>query len=333
MFAIEIKNLTKRFDKLTAVDKVTLGVNEGELFGLLGPNGAGKTTLIKMLATLLHSSSGSAKIWGHDVDTEQDDVRRSIGMVFQETALDLRLTGRENLDFHTRMYGMKKEVRDKRIKEVLELVELKDKADDLAENYSGGMKRRLEIARGLMHYPKVLFLDEPTLGLDPQTRRHIWDYIRSLNEKEKVTIILTTHYMEEADYLCDRVAIIDHGKIIALDEPSNLKKAVAEDIISLEVKNKKLKDLKKILEKEDFVKDIKIHNSHLDLSVEASEKKVPIIINCARDLGIEIDSVSMRKPTLEDVFLHYVGTTMREREADAKERMKSMMGMRMRRGR
>ena len=223
MSIIEVKNLTKKFNGFTAVDHISFNVEEGEIFGLLGPNGAGKTTTIKMLTTLLRPTEGKATVCGYDILKQRDEVRSSIGIVFQEPALDNRLTGRENLDFHARLYGLDKKTRHKRIEEVLEMVELKDKADVIVRDYSGGMQRRLEIARGLMHYPRVLFLDEPTLGLDAQTRRHIWEYILSLNQREKTTIILTTHYMEEADYLCQRMAIVDFGKIVALDTPANLK--------------------------------------------------------------------------------------------------------------
>jgi len=237
MLAIETKNLTKEFNGLIAVNNISFEVKEGEIFGLLGPNGAGKTTMIKMLATLLKPTKGEAKVCGFDILKQRDEVRNSIGIVFQEPALDNRLTGYENLDFHARLYGLDSKIRKKRIQEVLTLVELEDKANVIVRNYSGGMQRRLEIARGLMHYPKVLFLDEPTLGLDPQTRHRIWDYILKLNQKEKTTIVLTTHYMEEADYLCQRVGIIDFGKIVALDTPQNLKnifrKPTLEDVFLL----------------------------------------------------------------------------------------------------
>jgi len=245
MSAIEVKNLTKEFNGLKAVDNISFEVKEGEIFGLLGPNGAGKTTTIKMLATLLNPTKGEAKVWGFDVLKQKDEVRNSIGIVFQEPALDNRLTGKENLDFHARLYGLDSKTREERIQEVLTLVELKDKTNVLVINYSGGMQRRLEIARGLMHYPKVLFLDEPTLGLDPQTRHRIWEYILYLNQKEKTTIILTTHYMEEADYLCQRVGIIDFGKIVALDTPQNLKnifkKPTLEDVF-LHLTGRKIRD-------------------------------------------------------------------------------------------
>jgi ABC-2 type transport system ATP-binding protein len=227
MKAIQVENLTKKFDDVVAVDNVTFDVAKGELFGLLGPNGAGKTTTINMLSTLLKKTSGSGKVAGYDISKNKNDVRRSIGVVFQEPALDSKLTGRENLEFHSMMYGIGKEDRIERIRKVLNLVDLSDKEKILVEKYSGGMKRRLEIARGLIHRPKVLFLDEPTLGLDAQTRRHIWDYIKKLNKETDVTIILTTHYMEEADFLCTRIAIMDQGKFVAMDSPSKLKDILA----------------------------------------------------------------------------------------------------------
>ena len=225
MDIISTENLTKTFDGFTAVDHIKFSVKEGEIFGFLGPNGAGKTTTIKMLTTLLYPTEGSASIVGFDILKQRAKVRENIGIVFQEPALDPVLTGRENLDFHARMYGLSPEKRKKRIIDVLTLVELLDKKDVLVKTYSGGMKRRLEIARGLMHSPKVLFLDEPTLGLDAQTRRAIWDYIKRLNKDENTTIFLTTHYMDEADYLCDHIGIIDHGKIIASGDPKTLAKS------------------------------------------------------------------------------------------------------------
>jgi len=220
---IEVKELTKIFDgNVKAVDGISFNVKEGEILGFLGPNGAGKTTTLNMLSTLLRPTSGTATVNGHDILTEPDAVRRSIGYVFQDTTLDIELTGRENLDFHGRLYGLERNTRQQRIKEVLELVQLTDRADNFVKTYSGGMKRRLEIARGLLHYPKVLFLDEPTLGLDPQTRRSIWEHIQRLNQEKNVTIILTTHYIEEAESLSDRVGIIDYGELIALGTPDEL---------------------------------------------------------------------------------------------------------------
>jgi ABC-2 type transport system ATP-binding protein len=327
MNAIEIRDLSKHFDKLKAVDRISFSIKKGEMFGLLGPNGAGKTTTIKMLSTILRPTGGNADVWGHDIHEEPDEVRRAIGIVFQDPAIDDYLTGEENLDFHARMYGMDKDVRKKRTMDVLKLVNLSDKAGILVKEYSGGMKRRLEIARGLMHYPKVLFLDEPTLGLDAQTRRAIWEYIKKLNREEKITIILTTHYMEEADYLCDRVAIIDRGKVLAIDTPDNLKETIGGDIISL--KSSDTKKLEKIYMKEPFVKNIKMHDGHINLYVERPEKRIPRIIEMANRVKVEINSANIHRPTLEDVFLHYTGRRIREEGADLKERMREHIRMRM----
>ncbi len=323
MQAITTSNLTKKFNGITAVDSVSISIDEGEFFGLLGPNGAGKTTFISMLCTILNPTSGSAEVFGHDVQREPDRVRKVIGIVFQDPSLDLNLTGRENLDFHARLYGLEKYQREKRIWDVLELVELSDRADDLVKTYSGGMQRRLELARGLMHFPKVLFLDEPTLGLDPQSRRKIWNYIERINREEKITIILTTHYMEEADYLCGRVAIIDRGKIIALDTPSKLKSIVGRDMISIESSDS-LK-LLELLEKKEFIKKANLMNETINLSVEEGEKLIPNVIEIARAAGIQVISVGLRKPTLEDVFIHYTGKTIREEGGDSRERMRSIM--------
>lgn len=330
MLAIEVKNLSKHFKELKAVDGVSFKVEEGEIFGLLGPNGAGKTTIIKMLITLLRPTEGGANVWGFDILKQKDEVRNSIGIVFQQPALDTRLTGEENLDFHARIYGMNREIRQKRIEEVLKLVELQDKADVVVRNYSGGMQRRLEIARGLMHYPKVLFLDEPTLGLDVQTRRKIWDYILKLNQREKITVILTTHYMEEADYLCQRVAIIDFGKIIVQDRPDSLKNTLGGDVISIEAVPEKRSF--EVFSKLSWVKKIKLHNGIIDLNVDRGENKIPLLIKIdQKEEGFEIKSVNLRKPTLEDVFLHFTGRTIREKETNQNEKNKMMMRRRFRR--
>ena len=320
MSAIKIENLTKRFDDFTAVDSVSLEIEEGELFGLLGPNGAGKTTIISILATLLKPSDGKAEVNGFSLH-EQDKIRKSIGIVFQDPSLDDQLTGKENLDFHGRMYHVPKDLREKRIEEVLSLVDLKEKADSLVKTYSGGMKRRLEIARGLMHHPKILFLDEPTIGLDPQTRRNIWEYIENLNEKEKLTIILTTHYMEEADYLCDRVAIIDHGKIIALGTPDELKKSMSGDVISIEGKADKLGSVLN----EDWVKEKKVFDGKMIVTVSSGESAIPKILEIAGRGGILVNSVNLKKPTLEDVFIHYTGRAIREEEASKKDMLRQQI--------
>lgn len=223
MNIIEISNLTKKYKNLIAVDNISFNVKKGEIFGFLGPNGAGKTTTIKMLCTLLKPSSGTAYLNGCNIQKNPSDVRKSIGIIFQDPSLDERLTAEENLEFHAIIYKMKKELRKERINEVLKMVNLNDRRKDLVRTFSGGMKRRLEIARGLMHRPPILFLDEPTLGLDPQTRNHIWEFTRNIRSKENITIFLTTHYMDEAEN-CDRIAIINYGEIIAIDTPDNLKK-------------------------------------------------------------------------------------------------------------
>jgi len=309
---IKTTNLTKKFDDLKAVDDVSFSVEKGEIFGFLGPNGAGKTTTIKMLTTLLNPTAGSAEIAGFDIKKQRDKVRQNIGIVFQEPALDTELTGEENLEFHARMYGLNREKRKKRIEEVLELVDLEDKRKVFVKNYSGGMKRRLEIARGLMHYPTVLFLDEPTLGLDAQTRRAIWAYIKKMNEDEETTIFLTTHYMDEAEYLCKRIGIIDRGKILVMDSIGNLKNSVGKDVITLSCTN--MKKLKENLEKQKWISKIKQHDTTLTLGVEKGDEKIPLLIEIAQKLNIKIKSISVRKPTLDDVFISYTGRTMRDNE-------------------
>jgi len=230
-YIIETQNITKKYDDFTAVDGVNLKVPKNSVYGVLGPNGAGKTTLISMLCTILHPTEGSATVNGYDIVKDPKKVRESIGIVFQSRALDDILTGREHLEMHAALYGVPKDLREKRLEEVLDLIALGSKADEFVKTYSGGMKRRLEIGRGLIHHPKVLFLDEPTLGLDPQTRESIWEYIQKLNQEEKVTVLMTTHYMEEADKLCDEVAIINRGTIITADSPSNLKRELKADTI------------------------------------------------------------------------------------------------------
>jgi len=323
-YAIATESLTRKFDDLVAVDNITLSVPTGELFGLLGPNGAGKTTTINMLSTLLNATSGYAEVAGFDVSKKRDEVRRSIGVVFQEMALDSQLTGKENLTFHAMMYGMGKTDRQNKIGEVLELVELTDKADVLVRNYSGGMKRRLEIARGLIHRPQVLFLDEPTLGLDAQTRRHIWDYIKKLNTESDVTIILTTHYMDEADFLCERVAIMDQGKFVAIDSPDKLKDILGGDVVTLELEGDP-GGLEEKLAALDWIKTKKRHEKVLNLTMEKSERRIPELINLAQEAGVTVTCVNLRKPSLEDVYLYFTGKTMRKEEASQGERNRFMM--------
>lgn len=314
MDIIKTENLTKEFNGLTAVDNVSFSVKEGEIFGFLGPNGAGKTTTIKMLTTLLNPTKGSAEVAGFNIIKERDNVRKSVGVVFQDPALDSILTGRENLDFHARIYALDSEKRKKRINEVIKLVDLEEKMNVVVKNYSGGMKRRLEIARGLMHYPTVLFLDEPTLGLDAQTRRAIWNYIKKMNKEVGTTIFLTTHYMDEADFLCDRVGIIDHGKILIIDTTTNLKNSIGNDVITLSCSNMNI--LLDRLEKEPWIKNVKKHDTFIKIGVEKGEEKIPEIILIAQNLGIKIKSISVRKPTLDDVFLSFTGRTIREQELE-----------------
>ncbi len=327
MHAIKVEELVKKFDGFTAVDKISFSVSYGELFGLLGPNGAGKTTTINILSTLLKPTSGYAEVAGFDIRKRRDDVRKSIGIVFQDPTLDTKLTGKENLLFHAMLYGIKKEEAEKRIKEVLELVELEGRADTLVEKYSGGMKRRLEIARGLIHRPKVLFLDEPTLGLDAQTRRRIWDYIKKLNKETGITMILTTHYMEEADYLCDRIAIIDHGRIVAIDNPINLKNMLGGDVVLLEIEGdasqyiEKLKELK-------WVKSLRVQNGIVRMSMEMGERKIPGLVNLAEKNGVKINSVNLHKPSLEDVFLFFTGRKIRDDESESERREWTIREMR-----
>ncbi len=314
-YAIETSGITKRFDEILAVNNINITVKPGELFGLLGPNGAGKTTLINMLSTMTEPSGGSAFVWGHNAVKEADFVRQNIGVVFQDTTLDDRLTGRENLDLHGRLYGLDSKTRKHRITEVLTLVELIDRADAIVKTYSGGMMRRLEIARGLMHHPHVLFLDEPTLGLDPQTRLHIWEYIRTLNKEEGVTILLTTHYMDEADKLCNRIAIIDHGEIVALDTPEALKDMLGGDVITLGLE--KPEDIDRLCssyKENGCANTVSKKQNEIFITVQNGERQIPHILALASDAGIPIISVSLRKPTLDDVFIHHTGRAIRDKE-------------------
>ena len=330
-YAIDMQNLSKNFKELVAVDNVSLTVEKGELFGLLGPNGAGKTTIINMLSTMLKPTSGAAIVWGYDISSDPTNVRRSIGVVFQGNTLDDRLTGRENLDLHGRLYGMSKNLRRERIVEVLELVELSGRADDIVKTYSGGMMRRLEIARGLMHRPNLLFLDEPTLGLDPQTRNHIWDYIKRLNQEENITMVLTTHYMEEADNLCERIAIIDHGMIVALGTPAKLKAQLGGDIITLTTATEDAATgLLEVCKELELVTDISLSGNTIRITATSGERAIPQVLNAASKEDFPIESVNLRKPTLDDVFLYHTGRAIRESNVDEMDRMRFMMQSRRR---
>lgn len=318
MDAIIVERLVKKFNGFTAVDGISFSVGKGELFGFLGPNGAGKSTTIYVLTTLLASTSGRASVNGFDVAKQADDVRSSIGIVFQDPTVDTRLSAYDNLDIHGRLYGMDGQTRKRRISEVLDLVELADWRDKLVKTFSGGMRRRLEIARGFMHTPEVLFLDEPTLGLDPQTRRHIWSYIEKL-KKQGITIMLTTHYLEEADYLCDRVAIIDHGKIKAIGKPKELKAAIGGNLIY--ASSREPGKLAEAVEKAGLAKAPKVKEMTVYFEAKESGRMVPKVLEAAHDAGIEVESIELRMPSLEDVFIHYTGTGIREEKGGGSEMM------------
>lgn len=305
MSIISVTNLTKKFKSLTAVDDISFSVDEGEVFGFLGPNGAGKTTTINILCTLLSPTSGQARIADYDCATDSHRVRSSIGLIFQDTTLDVGLTAYENLKFHAYLYNLDRHLAEKRIDEMLDVVELQSRKHDLIKQFSGGMKRRLEIARGLLHYPRVLFLDEPTLGLDPQTRNTIWDFINRLRTREKITVFMTTHYMEEAEN-CGRIAIIDHGKIIAIDTPAKLKAMVRGDVIHLttEDNRKALLEIRKAFQIEALEE-----NGNLVLEAEKGDEFIPHLL---RTLSVRTLSVRLTKPTLNDVFLKLTGRTIRD---------------------
>ncbi len=316
--AVQVEGLTKNFNGLMAVDRVSFKVPAGEVFGFLGPNGAGKTTTVKILCTLLRPTAGTAWIAGYDVEREPNRVRKSLGIIFQDPSLDDRLTAWENLRFHGIIYKVPRRELSARIEQALTLMELADRADDLVRNFSGGMKRRLEIARGLLHSPQVLFLDEPTIGLDPQTRHRIWEYLLKLRQERSITLFMTTHYMEEAEY-CDRIAIIDHGAIIALDTPSQLKTRVQGDMISLQTVNNAL--ARSELERK-YAIAAQQDSQGLHFEVSNGATFIPRVI---RELETRVTSASVRQPTLEDVFLKMTGRKIRDDGASGSERLKSTM--------
>lgn len=305
-YVIETNKISKKYDSFTAVDSIDLKVPRNSVYGVLGPNGAGKTTLISMLCTILRPSSGSAMVNGYDIVKQAKEVRASIGIVFQSRALDDILTGREHLEMHAALYGVPQDVRQERLDEVLDLIALGKKADEYVKTYSGGMKRRLEIGRGLIHHPKVLFLDEPTLGLDPQTRENIWDYIYNLNQTQDITVLLTTHYMEEADKLCDEVAIINQGHIITSDSPKNLKRDLKADTITINVDYpEEFVEKVRVL---DFIKDAYLIDREVKLMVEMGENLIPAVVEFASKEGFPIKSIELEHPNLEDVFIKFTGS-------------------------
>jgi len=321
MSAVQVRNLVKRYGDFTAVDGIDLDIAAGETFGFLGPNGAGKSTTIKILCTLTKPSSGSATVAGFDVATERGDVRRNIGLVFQDPTLDTYLTAEQNLRFHGELYGIPRDVLEPRMRQVMEMVGLWDRKDGRVMTFSGGMKRRLEIARGLMHSPRVLFLDEPTVGLDPQTRSSIWEYINQLREREEITIFLTTHYMDEAEH-CDRIAIMDAGKIVALDTPEALKASVGTDRVQISTSddNAAIAALSSV-----FGIDAAMHDGQVTFGVADGEHFVPRLF---AELGVAIRSVSVARPTLDDVFMAYTGRTIRDAEAAPSDAMRAFAGAR-----
>jgi ABC-2 type transport system ATP-binding protein len=314
---ISAQGLTKRFGELEAVKGIDLVVQPGEIFGFLGPNGAGKSTTINMLCTLLKVSAGTASVAGFDVMRQPDDVRSSIGLVFQEASLDLQLTARENLQFHAFVYGVPASQRAARIAQVLEMVELTDRASSLVLTFSGGMRRRLEIARGMLHTPEVLFLDEPTIGLDPQTRRHIWTYLRGLRESAGVTLFMTTHYMDEAEE-CDRIAVIDGGRIVALGTPEELKALVGGDVVTIATNDNVAAAAE--IEQHFSITPVAAGES-LHLEVPEAAAFVPRLV---RETSVPITSISFRRPSLDDVFLKLTGHAIRDEAAGSNDMMRMM---------
>ena len=314
MNSIEINSLTKSFGDFNAVDDITLKIESGEIFGFLGPNGAGKSTTMMILTTLLKPTSGNALVQGYDVQSQGKKVRENIGFVQQDISVDEYLTGRENLILQARISRIPKSEISSRIDEVLELVELTERQNQASITYSGGMRKRLDIASGLLHRPKVLFLDEPTVGLDIQTRRKIWEYIRKIHKEFGMTIFLSTHYMEEADKLCDRIGIIDHGKIQAIDKPSTMKNALGDDRISFTLVDgiDKRDSLIKKIEEIDFVKEIKLKEDEITVFSSQSTDVIPKIFQISNNMEMKINTISLTQPTLDDVFISYTGHNLRD---------------------
>ena len=324
--AIEVAGLTKTYGEIEAVRGVSFTVARGEVFGFLGPNGAGKSTTINMLCTLARPTSGTARVSGFDVVARRDDVRRHIGLVFQDPTLDVRLTAEQNLRLHAELYGIDPNVIPARMDQMLEMVGLADRRDHAVMTFSGGMKRRLEIARGLLHSPRVLFLDEPTIGLDPQTRSSIWRYIRALQEGEGTTIFMTTHYMDEAEF-CDRIAIMDRGEIVVLDTPAALKAAVGADRVVLGTADD---DAALTALRDRFGIEAAVAEGAVTFHVENGEEFVPRLF---AEMGVAITSVAVSRPTLDDVFMRYTGSTIRDAETGSvadqnRAMMRAMAGAR-----
>ena len=313
MYSIETRSLSKSFGSVIAVDDISFNVDSGEIFGFLGPNGAGKSTTMMILTTLLKPSSGQALVSGFDVVTQPKKVRQNIGYVQQETTVDEYLTGRENLLLQAKLNHIQKGQINNRIDDVLELIELTEKQNDPVVTYSGGMRKRFDIAGGLLHRPKVLFLDEPTVGLDIQTRRKIWEYIKKIHDEFEMTIFLTTHYMEEADQLCDRIGIIDYGKIQIIDTPQNMKNSMGNEVITISIKQtssyqKFLSELKKI----ETIQKINEDSNRITLFASNGNEVIPKIFQISANLDVKINSISLKQPTLDDVFISYTGHEIRD---------------------
>ncbi len=314
---VEVRGLVKRYGTFEAVRGIDLTVEPGEIFGFLGPNGAGKTTTISILCTLLRKTAGEARVAGLDVEHDPDAVRTRIGLVFQDPSLDDQLTARENLELHGMIYGVPAALRKQRIAELLEIVDLADRTNSLVRTFSGGMKRRLEIVRGVLHHPQILFLDEPTLGLDPQTRKHIWDYLLALRRREGITLFMTTHYMDEAEY-CDRIAIIDRGKIVALGTPNELKGQVGGDVITLTAAD--VAAAAQEIEQR-FGMHPLADDGALRLEVRDGAGFLPRLV---RELAMPVDTVTLRRPSLDDVFLKLTGHAIRDEAAGEKDQLRAM---------
>jgi ABC-2 type transport system ATP-binding protein len=323
--AIEARGLVKRYnEEVLAVDGVDLSIPPNAIYGLLGPNGAGKTTMISMLTTLLEPTAGSARVLGLDVVRQANEVRRRIGVTFQEMVLDDELTGRDVLDFHGRLYGQSKAERQAKIEELLALVELEEAADRISRTYSGGMKRRLELARALMTTPEVLFLDEPTLGLDPQTRARVWEYIRDLKEQDDLTLLVTTHYMDEAEYLADQVGIIDAGKLVVEGTPQELIEQMGADTIRIVGQGDRDGFVEKV-QALPFVQSVTVGRTVIQVGVDSGSRRLVQVLSQAADDGFSVEDVSVAKPSLGDVFLKHTGRRLRDTaESTAPPRMNLM---------
>ena len=334
MYAIEVNSLTKKFGNFKAVDNISFQVEEGEIFGFLGPNGAGKSTTMMILTTLLKPTSGYALVGGHNVVSEAKKVRKKIGYVQQEISVDEFLTGRENLYLHARINQVPNNQISSRIDEIIELVELTEKQDKATLTYSGGMRKRLDIANGLLSRPSVLFLDEPTVGLDIQTRRKIWEYIRKIRQDFGMTIFISTHYMEEADNLCDRIGIIDVGKIQVIDKPKSMKSAIGNEIITFSLVDGKANQdaLINQISKIEFVKEVKNKQDLINVLSTKSNEVIPKIFQESMNLGINISSLSLKQPTLDDVFISYTGHELRDETENQKYSRKKEFNLNRRKG-